>query len=231
MPTVSRKTRILFIQPDLNDQPGLVVRKELRNLDQALLLEGKDAVWEWKLLPSAQIDDLERGLARYQPDIVHYAGHGAAQGELFFDPKEDKKNSVALSAEDFAETLRIHQARPHTPRVRLVVLAACNTERTAQLAVEHVDCAIGMRGEIGDGALVKVVTRHPVGQGSQVRRSGRGWLDVPRRATRAAGHLLDCPLSHHLCPVPGVPGRRGWLQGGSLVEGAGRARGASRPLG
>ncbi len=158
MTTVSRKTRILFIQPDLNDQAGLEVRKELRNLDQALLLERKGAVWEWELLPAAQLTDLAQGLARYQPDIVHYAGHGGAQGELYFDPNEDKKNSVALSAEDFAETLRIHQARPHTPRVRLVVLAACHTERTAQLAVEHVDCAIGMSDAIGDDALVKVLT-------------------------------------------------------------------------
>ena len=156
MATSSSKATILFIQPRGVDQEALATAVELRNLRDSLLRELHGDRLDWQVLPAARIEDLAWGLRRYQPAIIHFAGHGSRYGELYLDASDDK-SSQPLSAKNLAETLRVYQAGARQP-VRLVVLAGCDTDRAAESAAPHVHCAIGMSDKVGDEAVAQHFT-------------------------------------------------------------------------
>lgn len=156
MATSSSKATILFIQPRGVDQEALATAVELRNLRDSLLRELHGDRLDWQELPAARIKDLAWGLRRYQPAIIHFAGHGSRYGELYLDASDDK-SSQPLSVKNLAETLRVYQAEARQP-VRLVVLAGCDTDRAAESAAPHVHCAIGMSDKVGDEAVAKHFT-------------------------------------------------------------------------
>ena len=142
----SDKATILFVMPRLKDLISLENMAELRNLRDSLLRERSRDFLDWKDLPAAKMSNLAWGLRYYEPQIIHYAGHGSLQGDLFFDPEEGDRTSVSLSPERFAQTLKAYQTGAERP-VRLVILAGCHTAHTAELVTEYVDYAIGMEGE------------------------------------------------------------------------------------
>ncbi len=150
------KIRILFIQATPPDWKPLDIGTEQRNLDQALNQALKRDAFEWQVVPAARVNDLLPRLRRYQPHVVHFAGHGSRQGEIILNAP-DGKAAHPLSAEDFAATLLLYLEKADPP-VRLAVLAGCHTAQAAELLSAAVDCAVGMADDVDDAAMAEVFT-------------------------------------------------------------------------
>ncbi|MCB0206215.1 MAG: SUMF1/EgtB/PvdO family nonheme iron enzyme, partial [Anaerolineae bacterium] len=141
---------------------------------------------DWQALPAARVSELAWGLRQYQPQIVHYAGHGSEGGDLFFDPEEGDRVSAALSPQQFADTLRAYQSEAMRP-VRLVVLAGCHTARTAELVAQVAGCAVGFQGEPSDIALAKHFTPNLYAALADPARSVGGAVKIARQELRNHG--------------------------------------------
>ncbi|MEJ5200424.1 MAG: CHAT domain-containing protein, partial [Anaerolineae bacterium] len=156
MAAAERKVTILFIQASPPAWTRLDVNEEMRGLQMALGSARYRDRFDWRPLPAARVGELLPALRQHAPDVVHFAGHGDGHGGLVLNA-EDTADEHILPADQWAEALRIYQPGAARP-VRLVVLAGCNTAPAAELAAQHVDCAVGMADRVGDEAMAKAFT-------------------------------------------------------------------------
>ena len=154
-PTAS-KVKILFVQATPPDQQALDTGTEQSRLDDALWASLNRDVFDLRTRAATHIDDLVPGLRRFRPQVVHFSGHGEQHGDVVFSTP-DGKASHLLSAENFAETLRLY-TKDADPAVSLVVLAGCYTDEAAQRLSQFVGCAVGMADRVGDTAMVETFT-------------------------------------------------------------------------
>jgi hypothetical protein len=91
---------------------------------------------------------LQAHLTRHRPTILHFIGHGGdidGKGVLYLEDASGAARSISVDA--LWETLRDNR------KLRLVVLSACQSARTArQIVSEGLPASIGMQAEISDKA-------------------------------------------------------------------------------
>lgn len=138
---------ILILAANPSDTARLRLPKEVREIQEGLALsDGRDrfeVVSQWAVRP----DDLRRALLRYQPDLVHFSGHGASvQGLLFED---DAGKAKRVSGKALARLFKL------CPSVECVLLNACYSQVQATAIVAHVDYVVGMTQAIGDRAAIE----------------------------------------------------------------------------
>ena len=156
MAPIVSKVKILFVQATPPDQQALDTGIEQSRLDDALWASLNRDVFDLRTRAATHIDDLVPGLRRFRPQVVHFSGHGEQHGDVVFSTP-DGKASHLLSAENFAETLRLY-TKDADPAVSLVVLAGCYTDEAAQRLSQFVGCAVGMADRVGDTAMVETFT-------------------------------------------------------------------------
>lgn len=156
----SRKITILFIRASPPDTQTVDTDTELRNLKEAVSKARHGSLFNVEVVFAARVDDLLPALRQYEPHIVHFAGHGSNYGELYFNAT-NRRESHLLAAEVLDEIFGVYTSgigQESSYRIHLAVLAGCYTEHAAKLLVQHVDCAIGFSGRIGDASLALVYT-------------------------------------------------------------------------
>jgi hypothetical protein len=130
----------------VNTKP-LRLDEEIRSIDQALLQakfrEKFDLVQQW----AVRIKDLSGHLLRYEPDIVHFSGHGSRTSEIILEDVSGKSHPVSSRA--LSELFRVLKEN-----IRCVVLNSCYSESQAKAIAKHIDCVIGMSKAIGDSAAI-----------------------------------------------------------------------------
>jgi hypothetical protein len=109
------------------------------------------------LFTSAQttLSDLAQALAKYQPHVLHYIGHGeiGVTGEQLLHLSDVAGGKISyLSSSSFADLLG------QAPDLRLTFLNANNTDMFAAAAAHTVPAVIGMRGLITDQASMIFAT-------------------------------------------------------------------------
>lgn len=92
--------------------------------------------------PRTEIRDIIDGLNRFDPDVVHFSGHGDDHS-LLFEGADGRPHE--LQDEQLALLLQVAR-RP----IRLLLLNACLSAEQAALATDYVDAAIGMAESIAD---------------------------------------------------------------------------------
>lgn len=97
---------------------------------------------EW--IQATRVGDLISALNRFEPDVVHFSGHGNTDSLLFESPDGTPR---ALDGADLALLL---QAAPRP--IRLMVFNACRSAQQAEAATDWSEFAIGMEHSIGDEA-------------------------------------------------------------------------------
>ena len=97
------------------------------------------------LLPELEvtIDDLIDAMSQ-QPEIVHFAGHGEAEGINIVD----KNNITKLLSEEALKSL----FEPHKETIQLVVLNSCYSAEQAKIISDFGFYVIGMNSQFGDKA-------------------------------------------------------------------------------
>jgi len=118
--------------------------REVRCIQDELDRGGHRHCFDFQTRWAAEPLDSLREVRKLQPTVLHFAGRGEASGLVFQDA--DGRPQV-VSAEAIAEVLESAGAT-----VRLALLIACFSEAQAHALLEHVDCVVGVRGDISPAA-------------------------------------------------------------------------------
>ncbi|WP_292790298.1 CHAT domain-containing protein [Nostoc sp. NMS7] len=100
---------------------------------------------KWAVRP----DDLRRALLDYNPQIVHFCGHGAGNQGLVLE--NDVGEAQFLPTNALASLFKLFANRG----VECVVLNAWYAELQAEAISQHINYVMGMSDEISDDAAVK----------------------------------------------------------------------------
>ena len=136
-------TTILVLAANPVDTPELDLDREVREINIGLERSRKrDEIVLKPILAARQID-VRRAMLDYEPNIVHFSGHGAgAQGIAF---QGEGGGAELVNAEALAGFFRLF-----ADKVTCIVLNACYSEAQAEAIAKYIPYVIGMNKEIGD---------------------------------------------------------------------------------
>jgi hypothetical protein len=156
-----KKIKILFVGSNpvdvvashpLNNAPltyiPLGIDDEFRKIKAKLRSSRHRDSFQLISCPAAQPDDLLEAFNEERPQVVHFSGHGTEIDELVMLDEHGKAKTVSKKAIESLFKVMKHN-------IRVVVLNACFSKGQAMAIAKHIDCAIGMKKEIGDGAAIK----------------------------------------------------------------------------
>ncbi|NEO34163.1 MAG: CHAT domain-containing protein [Symploca sp. SIO3C6] len=92
--------------------------------------------------------DFQQAMLDFEPQIVHFSGHGVGQEGLVFEDEIEYEKLV--DSEALADLFELF-----ADQVECVVLNACYSEIQAEAIAKHVNYVIGMSNKIGDEAAIK----------------------------------------------------------------------------
>lgn len=142
------KVIILFLAANPMDTTRLRSDEEVRSIDHALRQSEFRDRFNLQKHGAVRVSDLQSLLLRYEPDIVHFSGHGSDIGEIVLEDDDGKSTSVSTDALSKLFSL-------FKDKVKCVVLSACFSELQAKSIAQHVDAVIGMPAQISDTVAVK----------------------------------------------------------------------------
>ncbi len=139
---------ILVLSANPKGTRTLRLGEEIREIEQGLQRSRKRDSFAFESGQAVRDFDIHRSILDYEPQIIHFSGHGAGESGLIFEDNVGQQKLIdagALAAlfELFAEG------------IKCVVLNACYSEIQAKAIAQHIDYVIGMSKEIGDTAAIK----------------------------------------------------------------------------
>lgn len=138
---------VLFLASNPIDTPSLRLDAESRAIQEMIRKsEYRDTI-RFETRWAVRTSDLLQAINEVNPDIIHFSGHGASNGDLAFENVNG--HSKLVSKEAMAQTIMTL-----SDKVRLIFFNACFSAIQAKHIVEHVDAAIGMNTSIGDDAAL-----------------------------------------------------------------------------
>lgn len=138
--------KILILAANPTDTKHLRLDEEVREIDAGLKRaknrEEFEIISQW----AVGAEGLRRALLDYEPQIVHFSGHGSGSEGLALENNSGQMQLVSTQAlaglfKQFSE-------------IECVVLNACYSEVQAEAIHQHIDCVIGMNVAIGDKAAI-----------------------------------------------------------------------------
>ena len=145
---MSSVQRILILAANPLDSSRLRLDEELREIDAVLSRAKQRDRFDIRPQYATRPSDIQQALLDYNPQIVHFCGHGdGVQGLVFAD---DRGRSQFVKAQALANLFELF-----ADQVKCVVLNACYSEVQAAAIVAHVDAVIGMNQPIGDKAAIR----------------------------------------------------------------------------
>ncbi len=145
---ISSPIYILFLAANPLDTDPLRLGEEVRTIDERLrsaqFRERFELIQHW----AVRVADLTEYLLRHTPDIVHFSGHGSAQGSIILE--DQTGNAQPVSPQALGRMFRTLK-----DNVRCVVLNGCFSATQAQAIVQEIDCVAGMSKDIGDDAAIQ----------------------------------------------------------------------------
>ncbi|HEU4880693.1 MAG TPA: CHAT domain-containing protein [Longimicrobium sp.] len=138
------KIKVLFLAADpFRDRARLELEDEMRAIRRALAQGKAHDTLELESHFGTRTRDLQLALLEYQPQIVHFSGHGDSKGVIYLSDAAGRPAAVGKAALgrlfDMLES-----------EVRVVVLNACNTYPIVETLRDMVDYAIGTNRAVSD---------------------------------------------------------------------------------
>ncbi|MEL6605466.1 MAG: AAA-like domain-containing protein [Cyanobacteria bacterium J06614_10] len=140
--------RILILASNPRSTQRLRLDEEVREIDDVLRRAKQREQFEIKTQPATRPSDIQQALLDYNPEIVHFCGHGEGPQGLVFEANDGTNQLV--SAEALANLFELFATQ-----VECVVLNACYSEPQADAIAQHVDAVIGMVQPVGDTAAIR----------------------------------------------------------------------------
>lgn len=145
------KNRILFLAADPTDSTRLRLGQELRVVKEKLQLSKLRDDFLLDSRESVRAEDITQAILDFEPQIVHFSGHGMVTGELCFEDILGKIQPVSpIALANLFELV--------AKQVDCVVLNACHSEIQAKAIAEHIPFVVGMNQAIGDRAAITFAT-------------------------------------------------------------------------
>jgi hypothetical protein len=135
---------ILIVCASPIDQDRLRLNAEVKNIRHALERSKNREQWTIVSNEAVTVDDLRRSLLDLKPTILHFSGHGDANGICFED---DSGESNSTCAESLVKLL--HHFKEN---LKCVILNSCYSEAQARIIREEIDYIIGMNSAIEDAS-------------------------------------------------------------------------------
>lgn len=136
--------RLLFLGAAPSDATRLQLDREVREIGQRIdyAQQRKHIHLEQQWAVTAQ--ELSQLLLRYRPNILHFSGHGTADGRLVLVDGQGRSSPVPRVA--LAQLFALFKKKG----LRCVVLNACFAEEQARTIAEHIEFVVGISGAIAD---------------------------------------------------------------------------------
>jgi hypothetical protein len=158
---VAPPLRVLLVVSSPTDHTRLDVERECEKMETAvagLKAEGRLGV---DRIDVATLGALQRALAKQTYHIIHFIGHGCAdgahEGHLIFEDNDER--GYAVDGSTLGTLLHNH------PSMRIALLNACEGARTLgadafagvaqRLVQQGIPCVVAMQFEISDGAAIQ----------------------------------------------------------------------------
>ncbi|MCP4695296.1 MAG: SUMF1/EgtB/PvdO family nonheme iron enzyme [Gammaproteobacteria bacterium] len=141
---MSRKILVLSANP--KGTGALQIQDELKHIKDRIERSGQAGEFDVQIETSVALADLQQFMLRHKPAIVHFSGHGKAEGLLFNTPDGERQlahpQGIAAVFRRFKEF------------VECVVLNACYSETQARAIFQHIPCVVGMQTRVPDQAAL-----------------------------------------------------------------------------
>lgn len=141
--TKIKKILILAATPN-----GLHLGKEIREIEEAIRHSIRREQFEIKTRQAVRPKDIRRAIAEEKPQIVHFCGHGSADGSLILE--NDEGQPIPVTPESLAELFNLH-----ADYVECVLLNACHSEKVAKAISQHISYVIGMNQAVKDKIAIE----------------------------------------------------------------------------
>lgn len=145
---MSSVQRILILAANPLDSSRLRLDEELREIEAVLSRAKQRDRFDIRPQYATRPSDIQQALLDYNPQIVHFCGHGDGATGLIFE--DDSGRSQFVNAQALANLFELF-----ADQVKCVVLNACYSKVQAAAIVAHVDAVIGMNQPIGDMAAIR----------------------------------------------------------------------------
>jgi non-canonical purine NTP pyrophosphatase (RdgB/HAM1 family) len=139
--------KILLLAANPTDTTRLRFDEEIRSIKQVLRQSEYRNRFDIKDHLAVRVADIQEYLLDYKPHIVHFTGSGGKSREIILENEFGESHPVSTRA--LSQLFRVLK-----DNIRCVVLNACYSERQAKAIGEHIDCVIGMSGNIGDRSAI-----------------------------------------------------------------------------
>ncbi|UCH97473.1 MAG: SIR2 family protein [Candidatus Aminicenantes bacterium] len=139
--------KILILAANPKTTSRLRLDEEIREIEEGLQRAKHRDQFKIKPKLAVRLRDFRRALLDYEPQIVHFTGHGKREGLLVED---ELGMSVLISTKALSGLFELFSTR-----VECVILTACYSAPQAKAINKHIDYVIGMRKEIKDKAAIE----------------------------------------------------------------------------
>jgi hypothetical protein len=198
---VPEPVRVLFLAANPEGTAALRLDQEVKAIDEALRCSRLGLRFELQQSWAVGDRELQDGLLRWQPEIVHLSGHGSREGRLMLENASTFRDlggprpQGAQGGEDPQVQALARVFAAARGRIRCVVLNACHSETAARAIAQQVGCVIGMSQSVADAAAIRFswAFYNALGYGLNVKAAfemgtaqmglaslGQGQGDVPR---------------------------------------------------
>lgn len=143
------KRTILIVASSPTNEARLGLDKEVREIDEGLRRSQHREQFTLQQRWAVRPDDLRRAMLDFNPQIIHFCGHGSGDDGLVLE--NDAGLAQLVSTEALVNLFKRFAKRG----LECVVLNACYSEIQADAIAEHIDCVVGMSSAVGDNAAIK----------------------------------------------------------------------------
>lgn len=141
-------TRILILAANPQNTDRLRLDEEVREIQAALEASRNRDAFEVITRWAVRVDDLQKVLLDYNPQIVHFSGHGDGDNGLILEDELGQARMVSTNA--LAKLFSLFQGT-----IQCVCLNACYSEVQAEAIHAAIPFVVGMNQPIGDKAAIK----------------------------------------------------------------------------
>jgi CHAT domain/Effector-associated domain 9 len=139
--------KILVLAANPRDTDTLQLDKEIREIDTRLRLSKARDQFNVKQKWAVRIEDIRQAFLDFEPQIVHFCGHGAGTDGLIVE-NETRKSQV-VPTEAWVKLFQFFE-----PKIECVLLNACYSEVQAVALSQCVPYVMGMSHAVGDRAAI-----------------------------------------------------------------------------
>ncbi len=141
------RKKILILSANPKATPKIRFEEEVREITEGLRRSKYRDRFDIHSVLAIRLRDIRRALLDYEPEIVHFIGHGEKNG-LIVEDELGFANLVSVKAlTDLFELCASF--------VECVILSACYSASQVNDIRKHIDYVIGMRKEISDKAAIE----------------------------------------------------------------------------